>query len=731
MLRRALILGGLLFGALGPALSGIAAVSKQAQGETGSVESSRSASPTRRSALADVPELDKPVTYAEEKIALSDLVRKVAADTGVTLTAHQDVADEPVAVYVKEIPARELLEQIADLWDYRWSRRSGVQASGRPDLQATNDPRPVSERLNARTPERRNAVFEIWQDLASKQREEALRQGILGDAVKRIRAELARYVEIAGLPEEQVRALVAAAEEREKARRFAPYQQGYMTKPPAESEAEAARQRDLAARRLQSPITRVLARLLGRLTPEQWNQVSSGGSLVFSSTPLFDEESLPAEMERAFRAARPTLLRPPSPDPDAPTLDPEAVELLRQQERITQERWTAATGFRVPIRLQVGSGIGGAVTLSASVLPLRSGAAGSAGMFFSNETDLTLVALPRLRWDVTADDLEKERARAESDPVLGRREVFRPEAKPRRAAYGATGTPRWRLFDLMPELARVYGVQFLADAYSANAFQLADQSFNPGSATLNAQLTRYGGGRVIDRSGTLVRLRSRTWFLDRRQESPLRLVRHWQAICRERGALPIEEYLTMAATLTETQVKALPQLLGETDLPRDLLQVPPARHVLRLLAVLTPAQQRILWQGTALPVARMTPAQSQLFLAALKQIDHDGQREISLGQWLQGSLSVSLGEPSERSLPARSAALPAGAAADAPALAAAPRGGRAGILPASTVGGVDAPILPAPAAPEPAARCSVVQVRFQLQYAPNATETVTLTVSPW
>src|SRR5947207_13722382 len=78
MLRRALILGWLLFGALGPALSGIAADSKQARGEAGAAEGTRSVSPAHQSALADVAELDKPVTYAEEKIALSDLVQKVA-----------------------------------------------------------------------------------------------------------------------------------------------------------------------------------------------------------------------------------------------------------------------------------------------------------------------------------------------------------------------------------------------------------------------------------------------------------------------------------------------------------------------------------------------------------------------------------------------------------------------------------------------------------------------------
>src|SRR5216684_4958777 len=75
------------------------------------------------SVLAGMAALEKPVTYTETKIPLGELVQKVAADTGVKLTAASAVADEPVAVVVKQMPARELLEQLADLLDYRWARR--------------------------------------------------------------------------------------------------------------------------------------------------------------------------------------------------------------------------------------------------------------------------------------------------------------------------------------------------------------------------------------------------------------------------------------------------------------------------------------------------------------------------------------------------------------------------------------------------------------------------------
>jgi hypothetical protein len=76
--------------------------------------------------LANAPGLEKRVTYCETKIPLGELVVRVAAATGVALTAAPEVADEPVAVVVTDFPARELLDQLADLLDYRWRRRNVV-----------------------------------------------------------------------------------------------------------------------------------------------------------------------------------------------------------------------------------------------------------------------------------------------------------------------------------------------------------------------------------------------------------------------------------------------------------------------------------------------------------------------------------------------------------------------------------------------------------------------------
>src|SRR5262249_23242756 len=110
-----------------------------------------------RLALEGVPGLEKRVSYSETKIPLGELVATVAAGRGGRLTAAPAVADEPVAVAVQSLPARELLQQLADLLDYQWIRH-------------TPSPTPNSQ---PPTP-----TYEIWQDLASKQREEALRRSL-------------------------------------------------------------------------------------------------------------------------------------------------------------------------------------------------------------------------------------------------------------------------------------------------------------------------------------------------------------------------------------------------------------------------------------------------------------------------------------------------------------------------------------------------------------------------
>jgi hypothetical protein len=131
------------------------------------------AEPRDRSVLQNVPALGMPFSCAETKISLGDLVAKVSTATGVSIAAAPEVADEPLAVVVAAMPARALLEQVAELLDYQWRAQ--------------------------RVDRGQQAALEIYQDLAGKQREEALRQAAVTEAQRRLRQQVQLCVELAGL----------------------------------------------------------------------------------------------------------------------------------------------------------------------------------------------------------------------------------------------------------------------------------------------------------------------------------------------------------------------------------------------------------------------------------------------------------------------------------------------------------------------------------------------------
>src|SRR5262249_11621547 len=238
--RREVLLG-LAGGLLGGALPGFATAEERRP----------------RTALADVPGLDQRVTYCETKIPLGEFVAKVAADTGIPLTAARDVADEPVAVVVTDFPARELLDGLAELLGYRWRRTplTGSRLAG-SKLQvgeSKNNLQPAN--LQPATP------FEIWQDLASKQQEEALREELRAQVEQHFQEQLAICRDLAGKSDEEMRRLWLEMEPRFERLVALPRDQQW-----TQSETPEGL-RDGYVRMLWSPISRSLARLAGRLAP--------------------------------------------------------------------------------------------------------------------------------------------------------------------------------------------------------------------------------------------------------------------------------------------------------------------------------------------------------------------------------------------------------------------------------------------------------------------------------
>jgi hypothetical protein len=214
--------------------------------------------------------------------------------------------------------------------------------------------------------------------------------------------------------------------------------------------------------------------------------------------------------------------------------------------------------------------------------------------------------------------------------------------------------------------------------------------------------------------GSLIRLRSRTWFFDRLREVPVRLVRHWKQIAVKQGLLPLDEYVAMATSLTDAQLGSLDQAIDQADLPFGSVEasaVDFTRHSLRLYASLSPGQRQALWRGRAIPFAEMTPPERALFLVGLKeQVRRQYQPiPVDLSHLADGSFALST-QPMVRTI--------------------LNQGGSVYLQPVGEAGGKGRPLPDEFGKPVNAAPARVDRVTFQFDYGDGERETYELMVAP-
>jgi hypothetical protein len=549
--------------------------------------------PRPRSPLTSVAALDKPVTYTETKIPLGELIQKVAVETGVRLTATADVADEPVAVVVNELPARELLEQLAEHFDYLWSRR-GKEGEWR---------------------------YEIWQDLAAKNREAALREARVVQAEQRLRDEVRRYLEIARLPEAQHRAMVEELNALERQMERLSLQQVMGLFFTGQLTATFQRvQRLETARRLSPPISRSLAQLLGRLSPAHWAELSAGRPVVFSTSTTAGEAALPEEAVRTFRATPVTF-----PEHFAPDDPPEDVAEIRRHYAAQEDRWKSAAGYRVTIS-EDRSGLStmGSLSLDIRVQPTRTADATDAEQFSGEATSLHLTSRggSEAQEQMLAGLSPERLAENERDPLLRvRKSLQRAERMVEGGTYEAFHQRQAMQFLL--SLVRAYEVHAIADTYGMGlpSSFTGSELYSYGPLPLWQLLDiACGPSHRWDHRGRVIRIRSRKWFIERPREIPERLIREWKAQTARRGSLTLDAW-THVAALRDPQLENLSSLVSNAGLPQEFQQVHYHRHLLRLYAALSAGQRQALWEGRRLSLAAMLPRQRQLFVAALRELN--------------------------------------------------------------------------------------------------------------
>jgi hypothetical protein len=565
-------------------------------------------------ALAGVTALARPITLSETKIPLGSLVQKIATQTGVKLAANPNVADEPVAVVVRKLPARELLTHLAELLDYRW-RRLGKAGDWH---------------------------YEIWQDAASRRYEETLRRDLAVYARKRLAEEVDQLAVMASLSQEQIDAIIEAP----------PLAPAGVTEPLTREQAltyfkspegQARGRRFDRAMQLWSPTQRSLARFLKRLSAEQWNLLRAKGSLIFSSEPGREDLLLADDVAQEFRLSPPLATAPVY----FRRSDSDTQAKVREQERKVQPLWAAATGYWVMLQHNIGKFFEqyGVLTFHAGVHPLLPGEGSLAFSRLSGPgmgTELRLSIRPGQFHEPAAGEAPHQDTLPADDPVLGAKQFFRPVLQQKPGNSGSE-VPKDKFLDLLPEIARIYGVDIISDAYGISN---SDYSYDPNSPVSLASLLQEMVGERYrwDRRDRLLRLRNRIWYLMRPPEVPLRLLQRWIQTYSQHGALFLQDYVEMATALTDRQRSELTKSERVTYLPayHEFCHASGVRDVLRLYASLTPQQRNALQRGQVLSPRQLDPPQRERFRVAFREALYDVEHPPDPRTWTDLSFSMSI-----------------------------------------------------------------------------------------
>ncbi|MCS7066131.1 MAG: hypothetical protein NZL85_07650, partial [Fimbriimonadales bacterium] len=195
--------------------------------------------------------LQKPITVCESFVLLRTLLDQMGKELNVSLSVTPDIAEEKVCLLVRERPAHEVLQRLADTLRYEWQ---SLEATGGYRLYQPNGERMREQQL-------RQAL------------QQARRQGV--ERALRVLIELARRVrweELAHFGEQSGERLSA-----EQARLFP---------------------------RLYDSGVYAAARVMGDFRASEWQRLWQGEILVFSSSPRMGELPLAPEVSQLILEGR-------------------------------------------------------------------------------------------------------------------------------------------------------------------------------------------------------------------------------------------------------------------------------------------------------------------------------------------------------------------------------------------------------------------------------------------
>jgi hypothetical protein len=363
-----------------------------------------------------------------------------------------------------------------------------------------------------------------------------------------------------------------------------------------------------------------------RLAPQQLAALRAGQKLRFSADPQPGELPLPPDLERGILQSQPYRrlirredggfdlrhsLHNDSPNSLPLTALPEVhalviVEMPEQEQG--QYAFAGSPGFVAP-----GTGVEGPPG------PWAVGRSPSSTEPNNAVVNAKLARDPSLQARVSVQLVAQDSRATPSDDTV----------HPPGAASGKQVTSA----DVLEALHRASGLPIVADSYTRLYDSMTVSLTNrPLFEALNhlADRMRLRWKREASSGGVWLQFRSASFYNDRLKEVPNRHLTRWAASRRKHGHLTLDDLIEIAQ-LPDTQLDAADMGEGakeywglkEWDLAQSAPTSSPAsiRPHLRALAAFTPAQRQEMLGPAGFPLARMSLAQQQQFIAFALEFD--------------------------------------------------------------------------------------------------------------
>jgi hypothetical protein len=561
------------------------------------------------------------VSLAVGRSPLGTLLGELGRKISVSIRAAPDVADEPAMLYVTDKPASTVMQQLATLFNFQWR------------LAGSTAPR----------------TYELYQDIKSKQEEEALRTAERLRAVQGLQSAIH---ERAAMVQRTPATLEREADQLAKDLRT--HDTGTRTsneQVPTASyrtpELAGSLLNDESINRLRQmavPLHRALFHVVRALSSNQWNLLLQGFPIVFSTQKQKGTFDFPSDAAEELRSAPPTRDLWPTPTNIVSPVD--ALTYQESEER-RREAWASAAGYHVIVWLQFSSDAFNFLDFVSSVA-------------VTQDVHAVLNAVPIADMPATFQGLKPEATgltisshevlaaqgpdeavatTKESDTLLEKAE--RDAAKRSRAFNVEPSAPRddipWlqapALTDVVPAIAETFGINIVADAYRPRRVVLPPGA-SRGEQTLRQVLDEYVRPLAHWKvEAPFLQIRSSTWYSDRLSEIPQRTVTYWVTRLKQQKFLSLKDVVELVLSLRDEQLEQFESVMrfeGLQFTPGSLRRaILLNKEILRGYGQLPPRQRQAVEKGNAVPCMSMPMESRRQLVAALatrQQLDPEFTR---------------------------------------------------------------------------------------------------------